>query len=121
MTWITALPTLLGVFGLSPLLPDGPKKKEEVADFITGVETAELPTAARTGFSHDAAVAISIIGAATGLIGVLLAVAVAITGHFADGIYSIGVGAVLAVLGSVAWQYGKRAAARAIETGETRS
>lgn len=121
MTWITALPTLLGVFGLGPLLPDGPKKKEEVADFITGVETAELPTAARTDFSHDAAVAISIIGAATGLIGALLAIAVAITGHFADGIYSIGVGAVLAVLGGAAWQYGKRAAARAIETGETRS
>ncbi|MFO7975817.1 MAG: hypothetical protein R6V12_14425 [Candidatus Hydrogenedentota bacterium] len=119
MTWITALPTLVGVFGLSPLLPDGPKKDEEVAEFITGAGTAEQPVVPRTGLSRDAAMAISIIGAATGLIGVLLAGAVAVTGQAADGSYSIGVGAILAVFGGFAWQYGKRAAARINKRGET--
>ncbi len=119
MSWITALPTLLGVFGLSPLLPDGPVKTNEVKEFLTGVETPELPGPGRTGLSRDAAVAISIIGASTGLIGLLLAIAVIATGHIADGLYSIGVGTVLALVGFLAWQYGKRAAWRAGQSGET--
>jgi hypothetical protein len=119
MTCITAIPTLIGVFWLSRLFPDNPKKEEEVADFIAGVETTEQPTATRTGLSQDAAVAVSIIGAATGLIGALLAGAVALTGYFNEGIYSIGVGGVLTILGFLAWWYGKRAAGRAVETGDT--
>ncbi|HOD52218.1 MAG TPA: hypothetical protein PLJ71_20230 [Candidatus Hydrogenedentes bacterium] len=121
MAWITALPTLLGVLGLSFLLPDGPDKRTEVSEFLAGVETEEEPRQVRTDFSHDAAVAISIIGASTGLIGLLLAAAVAATGHIADGLYSIGVGVVLAVLGFAAWRYGKRAAARAGRAGEAAS
>ncbi len=113
MAWITALPTLAGVFGVSKLLPDGPAKAAEVADFLTGAETATAPAVTRVGFSRDAAAAISIIGAATGFIGLLLAGAVVITGYAAEGVYSIGVGAVLALLGFAAWRYGKRAASRA--------
>jgi hypothetical protein len=53
----------------------------------------------------------SIVGASTGLIGLLLAGAVAATGHGVDGLYSIVVGLILALLGFMAWRFGKRAAA----------
>jgi len=111
LTWITALPTLFGIFCLSALLPDGPVKQKEVDDFLAGVRTGDRPRKASPGASHDAGVAMSIVGLCTGLIGLLLAAAVAVTGHGRDGLYSIGVGLVLALLGFVAWRYGKRVAA----------
>jgi len=111
LTWITALPTLFGVFGLSALLPDGPAKRREVDEFLVGTRAGDSSPAPRRDVSHDAAVAMSIVGASTGLIGLLLAGAVAATGHGVDGLYSIVVGLILALLGFMAWRFGKRAAA----------
>jgi SSS family solute:Na+ symporter len=110
LTWITALPTLFGVFCLSALLPDGAAKQKEVDEFLAGVRSGDRLRKASPGASRDAGAALSIIGLCTGLIGLLLALAVAVTGHARDGLYSIVVGLVLALLGFVAWRYGKRAA-----------
>ncbi|MGI6462002.1 MAG: hypothetical protein ACOX5J_18270 [Candidatus Hydrogenedentales bacterium] len=104
------MPTLFGVFGLSALLPDGPAKRREVDEFLAGVRSGDRLRKASPGASRDAGAALSIIGLCTGLIGLLLALAVAVTGHARDGLYSIVVGLVLALLGFVAWRYGKRAA-----------
>lgn len=97
LTWITLLPTLLGLIGGSWLRPNTPAQREEIHRFLDGL--VSRPQKKELLLADDGAtVALWIIGVTTALLGAILAAGVLATGAGTLGGLSVLVGAAM-VLG----------------------
>jgi len=108
LTWITAVPTAACCWLFSKLLPDPAEKQADVSEWLAGVSgqtEPEQPTAtedARKRAGDDTRTAIRIIGLAAGAMGTVLAIAVLATVPIREGVFSVSVGAVMALGGFAA-------------------
>ena len=103
LTWISLIPTAIGLAVGSVLLPDSPEKQETVDAFLAGLheDTAQTAPVPKT---RDGLYAMQIIALTTALLGLLLVTAVLTTATISEGGLSIGVGILLGVGGAVvAW------------------
>jgi Na+/proline symporter len=101
LTWISILPTLLGLAVGSLLWPDSPAKREQVDAFLSGL-IDRAPQAKRKARGRDGLYAMYIIGMTAVALGVLMIAAVALTAPIREGWLTISVGAVFAVGGGLA-------------------
>jgi SSS family transporter len=104
LTGITAAPTLAALFFVSLAIPGNPEQETRVARFLEGLESAEvLPLDARPGAEHEAAsMALGVIGWAAAGMGLLLILAILLTGVWRTGWVSLAAGGGMVVLGAAA-------------------
>lgn len=104
LTGITTLPTLAALFFVSLAVPGNLEQQERATRFLEGMESPEiLPVDARPGAEHEAAaMALGVIGWAGAGMGLLLILAILVTGVWRDGWVSLATGAAMALLGGAA-------------------
>jgi solute:Na+ symporter, SSS family len=103
---ITGLPALAALLSLTLLLPDSETQRAHVSAFLDGLEGAEEVLATEEIKSGEAVAVLEIIGASGAAMGLVLFLAVLLTGA-ASGL-SLGVGLALAALGGIAVLAGRR-------------
>jgi len=101
LTWITTIPTALGLAVGSLAVPDTPSKQESVRLFLQGL-TGQLAPEPKALGSDEAAMALRVVGITCVAMGLLLAGTVLATAGFSGGRISIGVGGLLAAGGAAA-------------------
>jgi SSS family transporter len=101
LTWITFIPTAMGIAAGTLLMPDRPEKKAQIEAFLEGL-THTRPEPVDLTAGDGAALALRVIGLAVALMGLVLMAGVSATAGFNAGGLSILVGAWLFVGGSAA-------------------
>ncbi len=103
LTWISLIPTALGLVIGSLVWPDSPAKQALVDEFLGGLSGVSTSTQAAPDM-RDGYYAMQIIGLTCALLGALMVIAVVLTASIQAGLLSIGVGALLGIGGAgVAW------------------
>lgn len=106
MPWITTLPTLLVMILLSVLVPDGAQASVRINEFLGDMRGKEVSFAANRGeddFSRGlGAIALEVIGWASGAMGALMVVAVVLARNIESGQLTLIVGLLLAAAGLLA-------------------
>jgi len=104
LTWITIVPTALGLTLGSLLWPDSPARRAEVDAFLHGLTGAEAPGAPAAD-PRDGLYALYIIGMTCALLGALMALAVLLTASVSAGWLTLAVGVLFAACGGgAAWR-----------------
>jgi len=101
LTWITAVPTTIVLFGVSARYPNSPERAERIAHFLTGLTACDLSAKADLDEGGDASLAVRVIGIASGALGAILIVAVLATASIREGWLSIAVGLFLLTIGAL--------------------
>lgn len=112
ITWITILPTTFGMVLGTLLLPDGEDRKRAVAEFLEGLTATRSGGKAAWNEGGDALVAIRIICVASAALGLLMLLSIVFTGNVSGGRLTLGVGAGLAIAGTLAALFAGRLASR---------
>ena len=95
LTWMSIVPTALGLGAGSFLWPDGTTKREEVNAFLHGLKGGRTAPQSRDS-KLDGLYAMNIIGLTTAMLGAVVVIAILVTGALGPGNISIGVGLALA-------------------------
>lgn len=101
LTWISIIPTLLGLIAGSVLGPDSATKREQVDTFLNGLIDV-APKVARRDRSVDGQYALFIIGMTTVALGVVMVLAVLLTVPYREGWLSVLVGGLFIFGGGLA-------------------
>ena len=109
LTWISIIPTALGLAVGTILKPDSAEKREKVDAFLDGLTETMAPP--KTNASKEVVFAIRMVGSTCLALGLLLAVAVLATAPLSEAWLSFVVGISLAILGGVALAIARKRAA----------
>jgi len=101
LTWISILPTVLGLVVGSAIWPDSTAKRAQVDAFLNGL-IDRAPKGGKRDRSVDGQYALYIIGMTTIALGVVMAAAVTVTAPLREGWLSIAVGVVFILGGGAA-------------------
>ena len=108
LTWITAVPTTLVLFGVSAIFPNSPEHMKRITQFLTGLTARDLSAKAELDAGGDASLAVRVIGIASGALGAIMIVAVLITANIRDGWISIAVGLFLLATGALTAAFARK-------------
>lgn len=104
LTWMSIIPTGVGLALGSLVWPDSLDKKAEVDAFLAGLKGGRSSAPQSRDSKRDGLYALNIIGQTTALLGIVVVVAILVTGAFVAGKISIVVGLALAAGGGgAAW------------------
>lgn len=107
LTWMSIVPTGIGLAVGSLLWPDSAAKRGEVDAFLSGLSGGRATTPQTRDSKQDGLYAMNVIGITTAMLGVVVVIAILVTGAVGAGKLSIAVGLALAVGGAVASWYAK--------------
>lgn len=108
LTWMSVLPTGIGLAAGSLLWPDSAEKRDEVNAFLSGLTGSRAHVPQSRASKQDGLYALNIIGLTSALLGLVVVIAVIVTGAMGAGSLSIAVGLALAAGGGVAAWFAKR-------------
>ncbi len=108
LTWITAVPTTVVLFGVSAIKPNPPEHVDRIARFLAGLTRRELPVKADLDAGGDASLAVRVIGIASAALGAIMILAVLVTAGIREGWLSIVVGVFLLATGALTVVFTRR-------------